>query len=166
MRSAVSSPKTSSVSQAGASPRAPVALASRLISQPIVIALLLAADLLAIIVLGALAHAHWYEAANVWFVGALGVAAATTALILKSRWVYTIPALANPANQIAHVAVALVVALCCLVVGGVFAGADIAPLRGWISQFTCREMQPFNCFRFAPICGNPINHPSSGYQMI
>ncbi len=104
----------------------------RLISQPLVIAAVLALDVIAIAVTGLATHATALDGApgvRTWM-AIFGVALATP-VILKSRWAYTIASLSRPAHQVAEVALALFLGLCAVAVATMLASADVAAIRYW-----------------------------------
>ena len=104
----------------------------RLISQPLVIAAVLALDVIAIAVTGLATHATALDGApgvRTWL-AIFGVALATP-VILKSRWAYTIASLSRPAHQVAEVALALFLGLCAVAVATMLASADVAAIRYW-----------------------------------
>jgi Undecaprenyl-phosphate glucose phosphotransferase len=133
MRAAITaSTETSVPRDAPGLGRAPVAPIDRLISQPAVIAGVLGFDVAANMIAGAVSCLSWYaDDANLWLFVALIAVPAATALILQSRWAYTIPALSSAARQIVEVGFALIVALGGMIVVGVVTAADTEPLRGW-----------------------------------
>ena len=130
---------TASTSPIAAGPsapsRAPVAAPARLVSQPMVIALVLACDVLTLMAVGAATYGFWYDGWSVGAVAALVGVPAIYALVQKSRWVYTIASLTHAGRQIAAVGVGLCAALCALIVFAVLVGAETAPARGWALQW-------------------------------
>ncbi len=105
---------------------------NRLVSQPTVIALTLAADVATNLAAGWITFFLWSN-------GAFGPAtllaivsvAAIAPIVLKSRWAYTIPALSSIAQQIVEVALALFVAISGFLIVNIVAGVDVAPMRAW-----------------------------------
>ncbi|MDE2362035.1 MAG: undecaprenyl-phosphate glucose phosphotransferase [Hyphomicrobiales bacterium] len=115
--------------------RSPVAPAARLVSQPAVIAFVLAFDVAAILIAGVASRLRAYEAFDFSAALALLVAPACVALILKSRWFYTIASLGSAVHQILAAGVALVAVLGGLLLAHVLLGADIVPARAWALQW-------------------------------
>jgi Undecaprenyl-phosphate glucose phosphotransferase len=131
MRAAVADSKSSNSVDASASARAPVAAPNRLVSQPAIIAGVLAFDIAAILATAAATHGNTSDGFGVEFwLSSCGVAVATPAL-LSARWKYTIASLSSVGHQIAQVAIALFAAMCGLLVVCVFLNADVAPVRNW-----------------------------------
>lgn len=135
MRAAFTASSSPIAAGPSAASRAPVAAPARLVSQPMVIALVLACDVLTLMAVGAATRGRWYDGWNLGAVLALVGVPAVFALVQKSRWVYTIAALTRPGRQIAAACVGLCAALCALIVLAVLVGAETAPARGWALQW-------------------------------
>ncbi|HMN74088.1 MAG TPA: undecaprenyl-phosphate glucose phosphotransferase [Rhodoblastus sp.] len=133
MRAAFASSNQTAASRGAAAPRPSAAQSpDRLISQPAVIALTLAADVAVIV--GAGLFTFWMWSGTVFGPGALVsvlLVAAVAPVVLKSRWAYTIPALSSVAQQIVELAIALFASISGLLIVNIVAGVDIASIRDW-----------------------------------
>jgi len=132
MSALIASSETTTSRETAALRPAPAQRPDRLISQPTVIAVALATDIAAVVVMGLLTFRLWFDGAfgPGAMIAILAVAAITPA-ILKSRWAYTIPALSSVAQQIAELGLALFVAISAFVIANIVAGVNVAPMRDW-----------------------------------
>ncbi|MFT4098769.1 MAG: undecaprenyl-phosphate glucose phosphotransferase [Rhodoblastus sp.] len=133
MRAVFASSDQNAASRGEAAPRHIAAQPpERLISQPTVIALTLAADVAIVIGAGFFTFWMWSGVAfgPAVVVSVLAVAAVAP-VILKSRWAYTIPALSSLSHQIVELAIALSLSISGLLIADIVAGVDISTIRDW-----------------------------------
>ena len=135
MRAVATSSSAPQMSFEPASDRVEVAAPARLVSQPSIIAFVLACDVAAVVASGLATHGRWYAAADSGLVAALALATTVAILLLKSRWTYTIAALSSSGRQIGHIGVALLAAIGSLIVVAVLAGVSADPVRGWALEW-------------------------------
>ncbi|MDH7795642.1 MULTISPECIES: undecaprenyl-phosphate glucose phosphotransferase [unclassified Beijerinckia] len=110
---------------------APVVSPDQIISQPTVIATVLALDAAVIIGTGLAASEVAVEPLHspLQLALVLSAVALLAILIIRKRWGYTIPALLRPLRQTANCALALFLALAALLVACVIVDTPIAPVR-------------------------------------
>ena len=129
--------------------RATFAAPGRLISQPAVIAAVLAFDLAAVALAGALTLARWHGSPGLAALAALLLAPCAVVVVLQARFAYTIRALADPLQQAASAALALLAALGALVFAAVLVGEDAAALRFWVVEWLAAAFAALLCARLA-----------------
>ncbi|MDT2021601.1 undecaprenyl-phosphate glucose phosphotransferase [Methylocella sp. CPCC 101449] len=116
----------------------PVVAPDQIVSQPTVIATVLALDAAALIGAGLVAFRAapveaFAEPPHLALV--LCAVALLAILILRQRWGYTIPALSRPLRQVVNCAFALFLALAALLVGCVIADTPITPVRDFAGHW-------------------------------
>jgi len=108
----------------------------KLISQPSIVASVLAFDVVAILLTGFATGLPWLRNADVgWLLFAMAVlGAATIALTgLRKSWTYTIPALSGLTRQLALTGLWLFIAMSALIVVSFLANLPSAGLKSWIA---------------------------------
>lgn len=108
------------------------------ISQPSIVASVLAFDTLAITASGAATASVWQNAANTgWLAtsGCIVVIAAISLTGLRKSWTYTIPSLSGMTRQLALTGMWLFLALCALIVAGFLTSLPDAGMKPWIAYW-------------------------------